>query len=90
MDFDDDESATALTLHVSRDKDPNRDGYTLHIENVGVELTLTGDESAPLIESPARPCRSRWIRSSQVCAQRSSRKVPGLLERGAGGHHRAR
>ncbi|MGY4541377.1 hypothetical protein ACVWY0_001286 [Arthrobacter sp. UYNi723] len=53
VDFDDEEGATALTLHVDRNKDASG-GYTLHIENVSVGLTVEGDETAPMIEAPSK------------------------------------
>lgn len=57
VDFDDDEGATALTVRV--DRNAARDGYTLHIENVGVELAVAADDSAPPIEAPSRALREK-------------------------------
>lgn len=52
VDFDDDEAATQVTVHVTKDAD--RDGHTLHISNARESLRIVTDgEEGPLVESPS-------------------------------------
>lgn len=51
VDFDNDEGATMVSVHVSKDTD--RDGHTLHISGAERSLMVVTDNEGPLIESPS-------------------------------------
>jgi hypothetical protein len=57
VDFDNEEGATALTLHATRNDDG--DSYTLHIENVSVGLAVVGDDSAPKMEVASKTLQEK-------------------------------
>lgn len=77
VDFDTEEGATALTVHAVYDGDAFG-GYTLHIGNVGVDLTVEGDETLPVIEVPSAFLREQVqqvIRDLRTTAEREEAVV---------------
>lgn len=60
VDFDNEESVTALTVHAARNEDRNGGGdarYTLHIVNHGVDLAVESDEKDAVVLAPSRALR---------------------------------
>lgn len=60
VDFENEEGATALTVHAVRNEDRNGGGdarYTLHIVNHGVDLAVESDEKDAVILAPSRALR---------------------------------
>lgn len=86
VDFDNEESSTALTVFVDRDLG-NHNSYTLHFENVNVELSLARRQfSANYCGTLQGSSAAGPTHHHRPTHEHRAGRSPGLLERPSGCH----